>query len=87
MQKMGHEVTVAAHTIRVEPPQGINVLKARPSELCKISEKYDLTHIHLSYPFTRAAVKDKLSPYLLTHHGYTPWRLVPGLSNKAVHLG
>ncbi|MEE8355369.1 MAG: glycosyltransferase family 4 protein, partial [Candidatus Bathyarchaeia archaeon] len=42
---------------------------------------------HLSYPFTREAVRDRLSPYLLTHHGYTPWHLVPGGSNKIVHLG
>ncbi|MCW3989019.1 MAG: glycosyltransferase family 4 protein [Candidatus Bathyarchaeota archaeon] len=87
MQELGHEVTVAAHTVRVKPPLGIKVLEARPSDLYKIAEKHDMTHIHLSYPFTRAAVRARLSPYLLTHHGYTPWHLVPGVSNKAVHLG
>ena len=87
MQELGHDVTVAAHTVRVEPPSDIKVLKVRPADLCKIAEKHDMTHIHLSYPFTRAAVRDKLSPYLLTHHGYTPWHLVPGFSNKAIHLG
>jgi len=87
MQAMGHEVTVAAHTVRVKPPTGIDVLEVHPSELQKIAENHDIAHIHLSYPFTREAVRSKLSPYLLTHHGYTPWHLVPGLSNKTVHLG
>ena len=87
MEELGHEVTVGAHTVRDKPPKGINVQKIHPSKLNMISKKNDITHIHLSYPFVKEAVKDPSSPFLLTHHGYAPWHIVPGFSNKFIHLG
>lgn len=87
LDALGYGVTVTAHTVRMEPPSGIRVIETAPSEFSKLVEDHDVTHIHLSYPFIKAAVKDNISPYLLTHHGYTPWHLVPGFSNKIVHLG
>ncbi len=87
MEELGHEVTVGAHTLRDSPPEGIRVQKIPPSKLFMTSQKNDITHIHLSYPFVKEAVRDPSSPFLLTHHGYAPWHIVPGVSNKFVHLG
>lgn len=87
MGELGHDVTVGAHTLRDKPPTGISVQKIHPSKLKRISKKNDITHIHLSYPFTKEAVREPSIPFLLTHHGYAPWHIVPGVSNKFVHLG
>jgi len=87
MGELGHEVTVVAHTLRDKPPKAVNVQKIHPSKLKTISKKNDITHIHLSYPFIKEAVRNPSSPFLLTHHGCAPWHIVPGASNKIIHLG
>lgn len=57
-----------------------------PKEFIREAIKYDVVHIHTSYPYTKETTKARLKNIVFTYHGYCPWYLVPGLKNKVIHL-
>ena len=86
LQDLGVEVVVGARVVRVQPPNWLNLTRLTPREFAKEASRYDVVHIHLSYPYLKAILKANRSSLVLTHHGYAPWYIVPGLKNKIVHL-
>jgi len=86
LQRQGVEVVVGARIVRVKPPNWVNLMKLTPREFAREALKYDVVHIHLSYPYIKAVLKANYSCLVVTHHGYVPWRIVPGFKNKMVHL-
>jgi len=53
-----------------------------PTELFNKRHEYDVIHIHQTYPYTYELVKRKFTNFVLTFHGHTPIRLLPGLVGK-----
>lgn len=49
------------------------------------AKKYDVVHIHTSYPYLKAAISGGLDNVVFTWHGYAPSIYVPGLKNKVVN--
>lgn len=86
LQAYGVEVSVGARVIKVKPPKWLNLARLTPHEFVREASKYDVVHIHLSYPYLKALLKAKYGPLVVTHHGYTPWYMTPGFKNKVVHL-
>lgn len=86
LQHQGVEVFVGARVVRVKPPNWLNLAKLTPCEFVREASKYDVVHIHLSYPYLKAIVKANYGSLVVTHHGYVPWCIVPGFKNKMVHL-
>ena len=86
LPRFGVEVTVAARVVRVEPPSHINLIRLTPEEFLREAKHFDIIHIHTSYPYTKAVVKEGLRNAVFTWHGYTPSIYVPGLRNKAINL-
>lgn len=86
LQAQGVEVAVGARVVRVKPPNWLNLARLTPREFAEEASKYDAVHIHLSYPYLKAILKANYGCLVVTHHGYAPWRIVPGFKNKMVHL-
>jgi len=57
-----------------------------PKEFIREAMKFDIVHIHTTYPYTREAIKAGLKNIVFTYHGYCPWHLTPGFKNKVIHL-
>lgn len=93
LQKYDIEVVVAARVIRMQAPQFVKLIKLTPREFVSEGKKYDVIHIHTSYPYTRAVIKYGLADKVVfTWHGYAPLKYVPGLQNKVTgfyikHIG
>ena len=86
LQAKGIDVTVAARIVRINPPSYLNLIKLKPQELAEEAKRYDVIHLHTTYPYLEALLKNGYDRIIFTYHGYTPWYIVPGLRKKFIHL-
>jgi hypothetical protein len=70
----------------LDPPKYVNLIRLMPKEFVKEARRYDVIHIHTSYPYTKAAVEHGIKNLVFTWHGHTPTIYVPGIKNKAINL-
>lgn len=86
LQTKGVKVTVAVREIRIKPPSRLNITKLTPRAFLEEARKYDVVHIHTTYPYLNTLLNANFKNVIFTFHGYTPWWIVPGLKNKFIHL-